>query len=181
MRYEIKSTDGLTENEIEHILQLWDISSWNSMKADYFRIFFKDSEFHFLLDKDENILAVMRVNFHFILETSGEKLSFAEAVGLVAAHKKKGYGDALVQHFREYVTLNNVETIGFCHQELRPFYEKCTIEILYDKAKAIKESIGSEWINSEDDDILIFHVSEKRKELLNQLSAQNNAYLITKE
>ena len=45
----------------------------------------------------------------------------------------------------------------------------------------IKESIGSEWINSEDDDILIFNVSKETKELLNQLSSQNNAYLISKE
>ncbi len=181
MRYQIKSTDGLTENEIEHILHLWDIASWNSMEADYFRSFFKESEFHFLLDKEENIRAVIRVNFDFVLEILGEKISFAEAVGLVAAQKKKGYGAALVQYFREYVTLNNIETIGFCHQELRPFYEKCQIEILYDKAKTIKESIDSDWVNSEDDDILIFNVSEKRKELLNKLSAENSAYLITKE
>lgn len=31
------------------------------------------------------------------------------------------------------------------------------------------------------DDILIFNVSKKIKEQLNTLSAQNNAYLITKE
>jgi hypothetical protein len=51
----------------------------------------------------------------------------------------------------------------------------------FDKAKAIKEHTGSEWINSEDDDILIFNVSHKVKEQLNTLSEQNNAYLITKE
>jgi hypothetical protein len=51
----------------------------------------------------------------------------------------------------------------------------------FDKAKAIKEQAGSEWINSEDDDILIFNVSHKVKEQLNTLSEQNNAYLITKE
>ena len=76
---------------------------------------------------------------------------------------------------------NNIEIIGFCHQELRPFYEKCNVEILYDKAKTIKENIGTEWINSEDDDILIFNVSAKRKEQLSQLSDKNNAYLIIKE
>ncbi|AYZ11357.1 N-acetyltransferase [Chryseobacterium arthrosphaerae] len=181
MRYQIKSTDELTENEIEHILQLWDIDVWNTMKADYFRTFFKNSEFHFLLDAEENILAVIRVNFDFTLEISGKALPFAEAVGLVSAHRKKGYGAQLVRHFRDHVTLQKMETIGFCHQELRPFYEKCDIEIVYDKAKMIKESIGSEWVNSEDDDILIFNVSQERKELLRQLSAQNNAYLITKE
>lgn len=181
MKYQIKQTGELKETDIEHILQLWDIDSWNAMKSDYFRSFFKDSEFHFLLDSEENILAVIRVNFDFTLEISGERLSFAEAVGLVAAHKKKGYGALLVQYFRDDAIRKNRETIGFCHQELRPFYEKCNIEILYDKAKAIKESRGSEWVNSEDDDILIFHVSEERKKLLNRLSNQNNAYLMTKE
>lgn len=181
MKYQIKKSDELTETEIEHILQLWDISAWNTMKATYFRSFFKDSEFHFLLNTDETLLAIIRVNLDFTLEISGKEHSFAEAVGLVSAHRKKGYGAKLVQFFKENVTERNMETIGFCHSDLRPFYEKCSIEILYDKAKMIKESIGSEWVNSEDDDILIFNVSEERKELLSQLSAQNNAYLISKE
>ena len=181
MKYEVKQITELTETEIEHILQFWDISSWNSMKSDYFRTFFKNSAFHFLLDADKNILSLIRVNYDFILEISGTQLPFAEAVGLVAAQKKKGYGAKLVEYFRDYVIRNNIETIGFCHQELRPFYEKCNVEILYDKAKTIKENIGTEWINSEDDDILIFNVSAKRKEQLSQLSDKNNAYLITKE
>ncbi|MDW9381706.1 GNAT family N-acetyltransferase [Chryseobacterium sp. JV558] len=181
MKYQVKETKNLTENEIEHILQLWDISAWNSMKSAYFKTFFKDSEFHFMLDTDENILALMRVNFDFTLKIAGTDYSFAEAVGLVSAHQKKGYGADLIRNFKENAILRNMETIGFCHLDLRPFYEKCSIEILHDKAKMIKESIGSEWINSEDDDILIFNASQETKELLNQLSAQNNAYLITKE
>lgn len=181
MKYHIKQTNELTDSDIEHILQLWDISVWNTMKSAYFRTFFKDSEFHFLLDSHSEILAVFRLNFDFVLEISGTQYVFAEAVGLVAAHKKKGYGAMLVQQFKENVTQKNLETIGFCHADLRPFYEKCNIEILYDKAKAIKEQAGSEWINSEDDDILIFNVSHQVKEQLNTLSEQNNAYLITKE
>lgn len=181
MKYQIKETKDLTETEIEHILELWDISVWNTMKAAYFRTFFKDSEFHFLMDANENILAIMRVNFDFTLKIANTNYSFAEAVGLVAAHKKKGYGAALVENFKENMIQRNIETIGFCHSDLRPFYEKCDVEILYDKAKMIKESIGSDWVNSEDDDILIFHTSQERKELFNQLSSQNNAYLITKE
>ena len=181
MKYQIKQTKALTEIEIEHILQLWEIPAWSTMNAHDFRHLFKDSEFHFLMDSDENILAVIRLNFDFTLEMMGEQWAFAEAVGLVAAQKKKGYGNQLVRYFREYVLQKNIETIGFCNYELRPFYEKCEIEILYDKAKAIKENVDSEWINAEDDDILIFNVSEERKKLLNQLSAQNNAYLMTKE
>lgn len=181
MKYQVKETKYLTEAEIKHILELWDISAWNTMKSTYFRSFFKDSELHFLVDAHENILAVMRVNFDFTLKIENTSYTFAEAVGLVAAHKKKGYGTALVKHFKENVTQRNLETIGFCQADLRSFYEKCDIEILHDKAKMIKESIGSEWVNSEDDDILIFHTSQKRKELLNQLSVQNNAYLMNKE
>lgn len=181
MKYQIKKTTELTEQEIEHILRLWDISAWNTMKAAYFQSFFKDSEFHFLVDAGEAILAVLRVNFDFTLNISGEEISLAEAVGLVAAQKKKGYGARLVEYFTENLRERNMETIGFCHTDLRPFYEKCNIEILYDKAKSIKENINSQWVNSDDDDILIFHLSDERKKLLNGLSAQNNAYLMTKE
>lgn len=181
MKYQIKEAKDLTEAEIKHILELWDISAWNTMKSNYFRSFFKDSEFHFLVDAHENILAVMRVNFDFTLKIAGTAYNFAEAVGLVAAHKKKGYGAALINNFKENVIQRNLETIGFCHSDLRSFYEKCDVEIIHDKAKMIKESIGSQWVNAEDDDILIFHTSKERKELLNQLSSQNNAYLMTKE
>lgn len=181
MKYQIKQTNELTDREIEHILKLWDISAWNTMKLVYFRTFFKDSEFHLLLDFHSEILAVFRLNFDFVLEISGSQYAFAEAVGLVSAHKKKGYGAQLVQYLKENVIQRNINTIGFCHTDLRPFYEKCNIEILYDKAKSIKENEGSEWVNSEDDDILIFNVSQNEKEQLNTLSSQHNAYLITKE
>lgn len=181
MKYQIKQTYELTEQEIEHILQLWDISAWNTMKSAFFRTFFKDSEFHFLVDLQQNILAVIRLNFDFMLEISGKPYAYAEAVGLVAAQKKKGYGALLVQYFKENVTQRNMETIGFCHENLRPFYEKCDVEILYDKAKSIKENAGSEWVNAEDDDILLFHISQEKKEQLSTLSTENNAYLITKE
>lgn len=181
MKYQVKQTTELIEHEIEHILQLWDITVWNTINSDYFRKLFKDSEFHLLLDESDCILAVIRINFDFALEISGEKISLAEAVGLVSTHRKKGYGAKLVQYFKDNVIQRNMETIGFCHEDLRPFYKKCHIEILFDKAKAIKENISSEWVSSEDDDILIFNISHERKQKLSQLSSQNSAYLITKE
>ncbi|PTT33158.1 hypothetical protein DBR28_14895, partial [Chryseobacterium sp. HMWF028] len=109
MKYQIKETKDLTENEIEHILKLWDISVWNTMKSVYFRSFFKDSEFHFLMNAEENILAIMRVNFDFTLKIADTDSTFAEAVGLVAAHKKKGYGSVLVSRFKENVIQRNIE------------------------------------------------------------------------
>ena len=181
MQYHIKQTDELTEHEIEYILQLWDIPAWNAMKSTYFRKFFKDSEFHFLLNPDGSILAIIRINFDFVLEISGERIALAEAVGLISNYRKKGNGSRLVQYFKDNVAQRNIETIGFCHENLRPFYEKCNIEILYDKAKAIQEKVGQEWVNSEDNDILMFNISLEKKEKLSQLSSQNNAYLITKE
>lgn len=178
MKYQVKKPDELTENEIKIILNLWDISDWNSMESSYFRSFFKDSEFHFLIDSEKKILAVMRLNFDFILQISDKKYHFAEAVGLVSGHKKKGYGRKLIKYIINNITERNLETIGFCMSELRPFYDKCDISILHDKAKSIKEKSGSEWVSSDDDDILIFNLSEEKKELLNQLSSEKNAYLI---
>lgn len=178
MKYHSKKPNELTENEIENILKLWNISDWNSMEPLYFRSFFKDSEFHFLLDSAGEILALMRINFNFVLEISDKQYHFAEAVGLVSSHKKKGYGKKLVQYCIENSTERNIETVGFCLSELRAFYTKCDIGILHNKAKSIKEKSGSEWISSDDDDILIFNLSEEKKELLNLLNSENNAYLI---
>ncbi|AZA54249.1 hypothetical protein [Chryseobacterium sp. G0201] len=177
MKYQVKKPDELTENEIEIILNLWDISDWDSMEPSYFRSFFKDSEFHFLIDSEEKILALMRLNFDFILQISDKKYHFAEAVGLVSGQKKKGHGKELIKYIIHNITERNLETIGFCMSELRPFYDKCDISILH-KAKLIKEKSGSEWVSSDDDDILIFNLSEEKKELLNQLSSEKNAYLI---
>lgn len=178
MKYHIKKPDELTENEIKIILNLWDVSEWDAMEPSYFRSFFKDSEFHFLIDSEEEIVALMRLNFDFVLEISNQQYHFAEAVGLVSAYEKKGYGKQLIKYIIENVTERNLESIGFCLSELRPFYDKCEIPILRDKAKYIKEKSGSEWMPSDDDDILIFNLSEEKKELLYQLSSENNAYLL---
>lgn len=177
MKYHIKKPNELAENEIETLLKLWDISQWNSMETLHFRSFFKDSEFHFLVDSEEEILAVVRLNFDFVLEISDVQYHFAEAVGLVSSQKKKGYGKKLIKYCIDNSIERNIDTIGFCLSELRTFYNKCNMTILHDKAKFIKEKNGSEWISSDDDDILIFNLSEDKKELLNQMNSENNAYL----
>ncbi len=163
MRYQIKSTDELTENEIEHILQLWDIDIWNKMKTDYFRTFFKDSNFISCWMPVKTYWPCSGLILILLWRFLGKGFLLQKQSVWFLLTGKKGYGAQLVRHFRDHVTLQKMETIGFCHQELRPFYEKCNIEIVYDKAKMIKESIGSEWINSEDDDILIFNVSGREK------------------
>ncbi|MGG5210420.1 GNAT family N-acetyltransferase [Chryseobacterium sp. MIQD13] len=181
MNYQIKNPDELTDHKINHILNLWEVPEWNEMTASDFRSFFKDSEFHFILDSEDEILAVIRLNLDFTLEISGKKFSFAEAVGLVSAQEKKGYGSKLVQFFKDNLIQRNIESIGFCATDLRPFYQRCDIEILENKAKAILESTDNGWINSDDDDILIFNTSGEMIELLKGLGPEQNAYLIPKE
>lgn len=178
MKYQIKKPNELTENEIKIILNLWEVTEWNSMDSTYFRSFFKDSEFHLLFDSEGEILTLMRLNFDFVLEIANQHYHFAEVVGLVSAHKKKGYGKKLIKYCIDNITERNLESIGFCVSELRPFYDKCEISILHGKAKSIQEKSGSEWIPSDDDDILIFNLSEEKKQLLHQLGSENNAYLL---
>jgi hypothetical protein len=178
MNYQIKKSTELADHQIRHILSLWEVPEWNEMTSAYFRNFFKDSEFHMLSDSGNEILAVIRLNLDFTLEIAGKRYSFAEAVGLVSAQEKKGYGSKLVQLFKDNLTQRNIESIGFCATDLRPFYQRCHIEILENKAKAILENDKNRWISSEDDDILIFKASEETKELLKQLGPEKNAYLI---
>lgn len=181
MNYQIKKPSELTDPETGFILNLWEVQEWSEMTPSDFRRSFKDSEFHLLLDSEEEILSVIRLNFDFVLKISGKQYSFVEAVGLVSTQEKKGYGSQLVRSFTENVIQRNLETIGFCFKDLRPFYHLCDIEILEDKAKVILENDETGWIGSEDDDILIFNTSGETQELLRQLGLENNAYLITKK
>lgn len=181
MNYQIKKPHELTDHETAHMIRLWEVPDWNEMSPSDFRTFFKDSEFHFLKDLEGKILAVIRLNFDFVLEIAGKRYSFAEAVGLVSAQKKQGYGSQLAAAFKDNLIQRNIETIGFCLNDLRPFYQRCPITILENRAKAILENGDNGWIASEDDDILIFNTSEETRKLLEQLSPQNNAYLMTKE
>jgi len=181
MNYKIKTPDELSDDEIQHILILWNISEWKEMKLTHFRNLFENSEFHFLFNSNDEILVVIRLNFDFVLEISGKQYSLAEAVGLVAGQEKKGYGSKLVQLFKKNMMQRNIETVGFCFADLRPFYQRCGIQILENKAKSIIEKTETGWITAEDDDILIFNISEENKEILLNLNSENNAYLITKE
>ncbi|WP_131797323.1 GNAT family N-acetyltransferase [Chryseobacterium kwangjuense] len=177
MNYQIKKPDELTEHEIRYILNLWEASEWNLLNSSDFRNLFKDSEFHLLLDPENEILAVIRLNLDFTLDISGKPYSFGEVVGLVSAQEKKGYGSKLVQCFKENMIQRNIESIGFCAADLRPFYRRCNIEILENKGKAIKENTENGWITSEDDDILIFNISGDTKAVLMELGPGKNAYL----
>ncbi|ASK32564.1 hypothetical protein CEY12_21840 [Chryseobacterium sp. T16E-39] len=174
----IKKPEELTDQEIEIIIRLWENDAWAGMTPDAFKNLFKDSEFHLLLDIDGKIASVLRLNFDFTLEISGNLYPFVEMGGFASDEKGKGYGTQLLQFSLENSTERKLQIIGFCFSDLRPFYEKCHIEILYDQAKNILEREGNHWIASEDDDILIIHLSEENKTLFKKLDSQNPAYLI---
>jgi predicted GNAT superfamily acetyltransferase len=178
MKYQIKKPEELTEYEIETMLVLWEVEDWSTMTPEEFRVSFKDSEFHLLLGANGEIACLLRLNFDFVLKISGQQYSFVEMGGLVAAQKGKGYGSILIKLSLENIRKRDLETIGFCFSDLRPFYEKCGVEILFDKAKNIKEKEDNEWISSEDDDILVIHLSKEKENLMHQLGSENNAYLI---
>lgn len=178
MTYTIKKAEELTDYQIQKIIELWEHEEWNSLEPNDFKNLFKDSEFHMLSDAKEEIASVLRLNFDFVLKIADILYSFTEMGGLVSSQKRLGYGSKLVQLVAENVAQRNLETIGFCFSDLRPFYEKCSVEILADIAKNIKEKEGGEWVISEDDDILVIHLSEEKKNLLSQLTPENYAYLI---
>ncbi|MBK1895829.1 GNAT family N-acetyltransferase [Chryseobacterium paridis] len=178
MIYSIKKPEELTAQEIETIIALWENEEWMGMEVNDFKILFKDSEFHLLLDLDEKIASVLRLNFDFNLKISDHVYSFAELGGFASVQKGKGNGSQLLQHSMNTIVTRDLQTIGFCLSDVRPFYEKCNVPILYDKAKYIQEKDGGDWVPSEDDDILIIHLSEENNNLFQQLDLQQPAYLI---
>ncbi|MDQ1095595.1 MULTISPECIES: GNAT family N-acetyltransferase [Chryseobacterium] len=175
MKYETKKVHELTATQIEDILELWNVPQWNGITTDEFRTSFSNSEFHFLVEGNK-ILAVLRLNMDLILDIDDKEHAFMEVVGFVSSEKNKGYGRKLLHYFKDHIQERNLEVIGFCKAELRPFYEKCQIRILYNQARIIKEKEGTAWINSEDDDTLIFTLSDEKATLLSQLP-ENKTYL----
>lgn len=178
MTYRIKKPEELTEQEIEIIIELWENDEWIGMKSNDFKQVFKNSEFHLLLDTDGKLASILRLNSDFTLKISESLYPFIEMGGFASAQKGKGHGSELLQFSLENITERKLQTIGFCFSDLRPFYEKCNIEILYDKAKNIQEKEGNDWVASEDDDILVIYLSEENKNLIKQLDSQNPAYLM---
>ena len=176
--YVIKKSDELNAQEIKTIQELWEIDELKSLSQAEFAKLFSESEFHLLLNQNNQILSLMTLNFDFNLEIQSQINLFPEVVGLVSIVKRKGYGSKLLKHFKENIINRNLDVIGFCEKDLRPFYSKNEIEILKDKAKFIQEKQNNQWIASEDDDILIFNLSDKKKIIINELDEENLAYFI---
>ncbi len=178
-QYTIRKANELAAPEIGQILQYWEVSEWAGMDEDTFRHAFRDSEFHLLTDERSTLLALARINFDFCLEIAGVRYRFAEFVGFVAAEKRKGYGSELLSAITGNLRSRRIETIGFCESEVRGFYQKCRIYILYDQAKHLREFDQNQWIVPTDDDILDLTLSEESRRLFAALDDRNLAYLVS--
>ena len=177
MQYFIKKSKDLSDRDIDLILKSWEIEDWFNLDSSDFKIKFEKSEFHFL-EVDDRIVSLARINFDFRLEIQKNLYNFAEFVGFVSIEKAKRYGGFLLNKIVANLTERKIETIGFCKLDLRPFYKKSNIQILYGKGIFITEFENNEWTDSEDDDILILNSSEENINILQNLNEQNKAILI---
>lgn len=177
MQYSIKRSKDLSDKEIELILKSWEVEDWFNLESFDFKIKFENSEFHFLKIEDK-IVSLARINFDFKLEIQKNLYNFAEFVGFVSIEKAKKYGSFLLNKIVTNLKERKIETIGFCKMDLRLFYEKSNIQILYGKGIFITEFENNEWIDSDDDDILILNTSEENINILQNLNEQNKVILI---
>lgn len=124
LQYIIKKASEVSDEDIKTILNLWEIEVWKNMSSEDFKIYFQDAEFQFLLNEQNEILALLRLNRNFVLDIKHEKFQFTEMVGLVAAVKGQSYGSVLLQQFVQNAKENNRQIISFCESPLRNFYKK---------------------------------------------------------
>lgn len=177
--YQILTPAELSDFTIQTILHRWQVAEWYGMDAETFREFFSASEFHLLIDAGEGTLqCIARINRAFTLKIEEERYTFAELVGLVAVERGKGHGKTLMRQICHNLRERNIEAIGFCSNALRPFYEKCEVTILRDRAHYIYEQADAAWMPSEDDDILDVNLSPENVTRLRALNEHNVAYFV---
>jgi hypothetical protein len=176
--YTVKKATDLTEEEVNVILKSWEVEEWYSLSIEQFKEKFHHSEFHLLKDDESKILCLARLNFDFKIRIQDKIYEFAELVGLVATVRMRGYAKGLLEYMKDNLVARNIETIGFCEKPLRPFYEKCNITIIKDRAKLLREEEGDGWIIPSDDDILVLNLSAESVNILMSLSSENPGYLI---
>ncbi|WP_152620302.1 hypothetical protein [Pedobacter lusitanus] len=169
----------LSVSEIKMILKHWAVEEWINFTVAEFNERFCDSEFHLLSDDKFNILCVTRINFDFKIELDNTVYELPELVGLVAMEKMKGYARQLIGHIVHNLSSRAIACIGFCEAELRPFYEKCSVPILYDQAKYLKEKpVSEEFEPNTDDDILDINLPAHLRDLLAGLNAGHTGYIL---
>ncbi|ANE52130.1 GNAT family N-acetyltransferase [Flavisolibacter tropicus] len=179
LQYQIKQPKDLTAQEVLVILSAWEVGEWKALDLSTFQTLFSRSEFHLLFDATNTILSLARLNFDFKINIANKRLVLPEFVGFVSLVKGKGYGTLLLKHMLSYLHNTNTEAIGFCEKELRSFYEKCNIPILYNQAKYLQEPAEKGgWITGTDDDILVLQLTAENRSLLQTLSISNQGYLV---
>jgi hypothetical protein len=175
--YLVKQPAALTPAEIATILQAWEVEAWQHLHPDAFKQAFSTSEFHLLLNDTEHILAMARINFDFKLLIESRVHQIPEFVGFVSVERAKGYGSILLKSIITNLQSRNIQALGFCEKELRPFYEKNGIPLLYGKARFIREFENDEWVVATDDDILNLTLSADTVALLESLNEAKEALL----
>lgn len=179
LTYEIKPADELSPLEIAVILNYWEEREWNTLTVEEFKEKFSGSEFHLLRDENSGIYCLTRINFDFKIELNHSVYNICELVGLVSVTKNRGYGQQLLQHIVHNLTTRKIECIGFCAKELRPFYEKCKLSILYNKAEYLQEKIADgQFEANSDDDIVIISIADDQYKLLAGLNENCIGYLL---
>lgn len=178
-RYQVLPPTALSDESIQTILNLWQIPAWKGMDTETFRHQFSQSEFHMLTDAATGTLqCIARINHNFTLTITEHPYTFAELVGLVAVEQGMGSGKKLMSNIRRNLQERSVQTIGFCNKELRPFYEKCGVTILHDRARHIYEQTEAGWVPSDDDDILDINLSPENSARLYALNKSNIAHYV---
>eukprot|EP01133_Synstelium_polycarpum_P013779 gene13779-16247_t len=180
INYHIKTSSELSVSEINSIIGYWEEEEWLALTIHEFRKKFYKSEFHLLVDDNSNLLSLSRINFDFKIELKHIHYEVCEMVGLVSIVRKKGYARHLIKEIMGNLKSRGIECIGFCEKELRPFYEKCGVTVLYDQARYLHEKDHKPELNP-DDDILVITLSADVKERLSDLNKENTGYLIFEE
>ncbi len=177
LTYQVKQAQELSAGEINQVLHAWEVQEWMNLSEAAFKQHFAQSEFHLLTGPENTLLAVARINFEFCLRIDQHRYAFAELVGLVSLQPRRGYGSHLLDLLTGNLRGRQVETLGFCEQPLRSFYQQCKVPILYGQARYVHERNHDQWVASTDDDILDLTLSRESAELLNGLNGQRLAYL----
>jgi hypothetical protein len=179
INYVVAKPSELSSSQMEAIVQLWQIEEWLSLTKREFDEVFYNNEFHLLVDANDNILSVSRINYNFQISVSDSVHTIAELVGFVSRKPRQGDGSLLFRNIVNNLTERGIEAIGFCEPVSRTFYEKCGVEIFYEHSRFIKEKINGEWVNNSDEDILNLTLSDRTRSVITGLTTSAPAYLIS--
>jgi N-acetylglutamate synthase-like GNAT family acetyltransferase len=176
MKYYIKSSAEVTQNEVKTIIETWSIEEWKYLTLKEFSELFKSSDFHLLYDQGL-LVSALRINKEFSFDVNGELFSIPELVGFVSVIQGRGYGRHLLKKLKNTLKESNVECIGFCSSSNRAFYEKCGFEVFENQAKYFYELNDKKLVPSDDDDVVDINLDAISKEKILSLGKDKKAVL----